>query len=48
MAGAVFGGRPQNGLGWAGWAGWLGWEEEEEETGPLSRSGMTREGARGK
>ena len=29
------------------WMGWLaGWEEEE--TGPLSRSGMTREGARGK
>ena len=27
VAGAVFGGRPQNGLGWlAGWAGWLaGW-----------------------
>ena len=52
MAEAVFGGPPQNGLaglGWlAGWlAGWAGWEEEEE-TGPLSRSGMTREGARGK
>ena len=31
-------------MGWLGWAGW----EEEEETGPLSRSGMTREGARGK
>ena len=31
MAGAVFGSRPQNGLGWlrlAGWAGWLGWAYE--------------------
>ena len=35
-----------HGLAGLGWAGWLGWEEEE--TGPLSRSGMTREGARGK